>query len=37
MATEWISRDDVVAAIEMDGVLAHYNIEPGMGATTRIH
>jgi len=28
MAFEWISRDQVVAALDMGAVLAHYNIEP---------
>ena len=37
MATEWISRDCVVAALELCAVLAHYDIEAGRGTSFRIH
>ncbi len=36
MATEWISRDCVVAALDMCAVLAHYDIEAGRGTSFRI-
>ena len=37
MATEWISRDHVVAALDMCAVLAHYDIKAGHGSSFRIH
>ena len=37
MATEWISRDHVVAALDMSAVLQHYDIKPGCGSSFRIH
>lgn len=37
MATEWISRDDVFAALDMNAVLSHYDIKHGRGSSFRIH
>ena len=37
MATEWISRDSIVAALDMCAVLAHYDIKAGRGTSFRIH
>jgi len=37
MATEWISRNDVFAALDMCAVLAHYEIETGRGSSFRVH
>lgn len=37
MATQWISRDYVFAALEMNTVLQHYDIDPKQGSSFRIH
>lgn len=37
MATEWISRDNVFAALNMCAVLERYDIKPGQGDSFRIH
>jgi len=37
MATEWISRDAIVVALDMCAVLAHYDIEALHGTSFRIH
>ena len=37
MPTEWISRDAVFAALDMNAVLEHYGVEPKRGSSFRIN